>query len=279
VTLAVCAMSQPAGKVCGASSRFGIYLRSSPLFCFADILSVLIRLAPTSFRHQVSPVQSVERLIVERFDGAPTDENLKAMRSAMWARWVFFVLGGLPQAVKLYSFRGLVWTKILGSIFLASILMIEVLNSIYLFRLCGNSRAILLVRSNDAAELYGKLYDLCLFILSLVCTWLFMFFVLISGCDSFFKLAFYQSYRDHHAGYKDMLDISILTSINLFGIGLVIFYLRPVLELLYPDAIVRRRHRPFIAFCLANLILCAISYWLFYDPEGTENPGWTAVFG
>jgi hypothetical protein len=34
-----------------------------------------------------------------------------------------------------------------------------------------------------------------------------------------------------------------------------------------------------LIFFLVNLGLATFGYWLWFDPQGTENPGWTAVFG
>jgi hypothetical protein len=44
-----------------------------------------------------------------------------------WLRRLFFIIGVLPQGVKLASFKNTPWTKIIGFIFLAHFLVEEVL--------------------------------------------------------------------------------------------------------------------------------------------------------
>jgi hypothetical protein len=34
-----------------------------------------------------------------------------------------------------------------------------------------------------------------------------------------------------------------------------------------------------LTFCIANIVLCLLWYWLSYKSDGTVNPSWTGVFG
>jgi len=44
-----------------------------------------------------------------------------------WLRWLFFVLGTLPQAIKLMVMSGVPWTKAWGLMLLSSFLLVEML--------------------------------------------------------------------------------------------------------------------------------------------------------
>jgi hypothetical protein len=70
-------------------------------------------------------------LIEKRF---PEDEaeqgdenNITAVEKLTWLRWLFFVLGVLPPAVKLAAMTGVPWTKAWGMMFLASFFIVELL--------------------------------------------------------------------------------------------------------------------------------------------------------
>jgi hypothetical protein len=72
-------------------------------------------------------------LLRERFppnlaDEEPDSENgIRAIEKMTWLRWLFFVLGTLPPAIKLMAMGGLPWTKTWGMMFLTSFLIMELL--------------------------------------------------------------------------------------------------------------------------------------------------------
>jgi hypothetical protein len=224
--------------------------------------------------------QSLERLVEKRFDGSPTDAHRKAAKSVMLARWVFTVLGGLTQTVRLYSFRGLIWTKFLGSTFVASFLMIEALNLIYVTHNWGHSRSLPLVRRSDASELHNRLpsspQDFWLLFLSLLCPW---FMILSLGWISLTRLPFLKPHHDASGAYMYMLCISVLALVTGLIAGFMFFFIQAVVGFLDPNWEAGKKSRLFLLYGLANLLLCVLGYRYFYDPKGTENPGWTAVFG
>lgn len=76
VNLAIGAMVQPGGRICGFPSRYRTYLRCSPLICGADMLSIVIRLLVTIIYLRLSLLESVGILLYDRFDnnGHTNDE-------------------------------------------------------------------------------------------------------------------------------------------------------------------------------------------------------------
>jgi hypothetical protein len=133
-------MAQPGGRVCGLPSRYRTYLRCSPLLCVVDAVSILLRMLVSTYLGQ-SPLEALGTLLHERFkdsEGAgsqdsrqPTNHNatvelddqsggVQSLERMTWLRWLWFILGTLPPAIKLASMRGVPWTQVWGMIFLAS---------------------------------------------------------------------------------------------------------------------------------------------------------------
>ena len=144
-------MAQPAGRLCGASSRYRIYLCSSPLCCFADGLAILIRVVVTSIYHQISPLKASRLAILIRADErhhskrteetsfedpfpATVHEGPPNTNMAAWPRWLFFIVGTLPAAIQLASFTGVPRAQILGLMFVSSFVVIELVTFLSTFK-------------------------------------------------------------------------------------------------------------------------------------------------
>jgi hypothetical protein len=126
VPLALNAMTQPCGRVCGLPSR---YLRSSPFLCAGDALSIIFRLVFVSAYLRL-PLREVLGLVLhDRFDDYSDEDNredgIQSLERLTWFRWLFFVLGGLPMAIKLGSMQGVPWTLAYGMMCLVSFLVVE----------------------------------------------------------------------------------------------------------------------------------------------------------
>jgi len=120
-------MAQPPGRVCSLLAKYRTYLRSSPLLCAADCLSILIRLAPFS---SAFPFKDAIRLLVhERFGDVENEdedeEGIHAIEKLTFVRWMFFVFGTLGPGIKLLAMEGVPWTKAWGTMFLVSFMMVE----------------------------------------------------------------------------------------------------------------------------------------------------------
>jgi hypothetical protein len=158
IPLAINTMSQPSGCVCSFPAKYRTYLRSSPLFCLADSLSILIHLILylTTF-----PFKDGIRLLIQQRFGKEDDEDIdedanesreegiQAIEKLTWLRWIFFVFGTLGPGIKLMAMGGVPLTKAFGAIFLISFVMVEVL--VILSWLYGNYEAV--PEAHDAEKL------------------------------------------------------------------------------------------------------------------------------
>jgi hypothetical protein len=142
--LAINSMAQPGGRICGLPSRYRTYLRCSPLICAADVLSILTRLVVSAVYQRLSLLESLGILLHRRFNsiestkagsnespsletlttqlGEDEDkaEGIQSLERMTWLRWLWFLLGTLPPAIKLLSMEGIGWSKAWGSMFLIS---------------------------------------------------------------------------------------------------------------------------------------------------------------
>jgi hypothetical protein len=72
-------------------------------------------------------------LLQTRFSNTSADEELdsdsgfRTIEKMTWLRWLFFVLGTLPQAIKLMVMSDVPWMKAWGMILLSSFLLVEIL--------------------------------------------------------------------------------------------------------------------------------------------------------
>jgi hypothetical protein len=121
-------MAQPSAQIIGVSAPYRIYLSSSPIICLADALSALVRLVTISLFFKTSPLKASHLVVFERPATVISgEEEEKEPQNHTWPRWLFFVMGPLPAAIKLASFTGLLWTKTWGMIFAASFLVMEII--------------------------------------------------------------------------------------------------------------------------------------------------------
>ena len=129
VPLTLKSMSQPSGMVCDLPSKRISVLQSSPIICFLDVTFVIGRLAWYANASK-SPRAAVERTVRLRFQDVvdqAEESSLASLQKNTLFRFLMFVLGVLPQIIKLYDMRGLPWTKLWASLFLSSFFVIELL--------------------------------------------------------------------------------------------------------------------------------------------------------
>lgn len=139
--LAINSMSQPGGRVCGLPSRYRTYLRCSPFVCFADSISILMWMVILITYQKLSFMDALGILLHKRFNEKEsmrlqtTDqiltlnetetEGIQTLERMTWLRWLWFILGTLPPAIKLLSMRGVGWAQIWGIMFLSSWILNE----------------------------------------------------------------------------------------------------------------------------------------------------------
>lgn len=93
---------------------------------------MVIRLAATAVYLRVSPRRAARVVLLERSEHRPKGIEAHTPpepyhQPQTWPRWMFFIMGILPAAIKLTSFSGTPWTKAWGLMFTASFIMIELI--------------------------------------------------------------------------------------------------------------------------------------------------------
>jgi hypothetical protein len=135
VPLAINSMTQPGGRICGLPSRYRTYLRCSPFLCAADAFSIVSHLAVLCLYQKQRFLEAVGLILHERFNTADHAEgqqvvlhndeddgtgSVQSLEAMTWLRWLWFILGTLPPAIKLMSMSGVPWEQAWGMMFLAS---------------------------------------------------------------------------------------------------------------------------------------------------------------
>ncbi|KAF7506387.1 hypothetical protein GJ744_011853 [Endocarpon pusillum] len=122
----------------GLPAKYGFALRSNPLLCASDALTVLTSTLYWSI--QLRSLLGGARKVARRRFEEPEDEegpprresgrsssSLQELQRNKIFRTCVFVFGALPQTVKLYAMSGIFWTKVLGSMFVGSFVILEVI--------------------------------------------------------------------------------------------------------------------------------------------------------
>jgi hypothetical protein len=120
-------MAQPCGKVLSFDSRYRIYMRSSPLICIADAISIPLNLLILKLRLKLPWSACLTTLIHSRFGAEKEGEAWKAWKFTTPLRWFFFILGPLGPGIKMLSMDGIPWSKTWGLMFLVSFSVTELL--------------------------------------------------------------------------------------------------------------------------------------------------------
>ncbi len=131
IPLALNSMTQPCGRALGLPAKYGFALRSNPLLCASDALTVLTSTLYWSIqlRSLLGGARKVARCRFEDpedEEGESSSSLQELQRNKIFRTWVF-VLGALPQTVKLYAMSGIFWTKVLSSMFIGSFAILEVI--------------------------------------------------------------------------------------------------------------------------------------------------------
>ena len=138
IPLALNSMTQPCGRALGLPAKYGFALRSNPLLCASDALTVLTSTLYWSIqlRSLLGGARKVARRHFEepedeegppRREGGRSNGSLRELQRNKTFRTCVFVFGALPQTVKLYAMSGIFWTKVLGSMFVGSFAILEVI--------------------------------------------------------------------------------------------------------------------------------------------------------
>ncbi|MCJ1437756.1 hypothetical protein MMC27_007143 [Xylographa pallens] len=126
VALALNTACQPTGSVLSSPAAHSRALRTSPIICVADaIVTLLAFVTLLAQRHGVR--DSARAILYWRFheNGVEPEEGAKIEQG--WFRALIFVLGALPQMIKVIGLQGVPWTQALCSAYLAPFVVVELL--------------------------------------------------------------------------------------------------------------------------------------------------------
>lgn len=128
VPIALNSMTQPSGMVLGFPSKYGFALRSSPIVCGFEALYTVVKFVLNAFFLK-NPKASALKIAKWRFRDTPGNEegSLQKLQENTIFRMAIFLLGALPQIIKLCALQGLLWTKVWGLMFLGSFLVLELI--------------------------------------------------------------------------------------------------------------------------------------------------------
>lgn len=126
--IAINAMMQPAGRVCGYDLSLRTYLRSSPIICVCDAILILVRFAFYLFNIR-RPFLAAKLVMATRMRTERAGEgDLQHLETSAFLRWFVFIIGVLPQTIKLLACEGILWTTIWGMFYLSPFVACEIMD-------------------------------------------------------------------------------------------------------------------------------------------------------
>ncbi|KAI4097662.1 MAG: hypothetical protein LQ339_006707 [Xanthoria mediterranea] len=122
-------MTQPVGRIASnISAERSLFLRASPFLCILEASAVFCQFTYFTIRTR-RPRAALNRISRAKLhlspDGGPT-QLLELQNNAVF-RAILFLLGVLPQAVKLYAYEGIAVSQTWASLYLGSWLVLELL--------------------------------------------------------------------------------------------------------------------------------------------------------
>ncbi|KAJ4288592.1 hypothetical protein N0V90_011829 [Kalmusia sp. IMI 367209] len=132
VPIQLSVMTQPSGRVLDLPARLRTYARSSPIMCAFDAASKLIEFGAILWYYGFDFQMAAVALVEEAYgDGEPEKLGIQAVEDLGFIRALLFILGALPQVVKLLSSRGIPWTQAWTVMFLASYIVTEAMHILH----------------------------------------------------------------------------------------------------------------------------------------------------
>lgn len=121
-------MTQPSGIILACPSKYGFILRSSPIVCVLDTIQLVFSIAKECCLLK-SPRAAITKVAVYRFRDANEAEegSLGKLQKNTTVRWIIFLIGAVPQIIKLYAMSGVPITKMWSSMYLSSFVVIELM--------------------------------------------------------------------------------------------------------------------------------------------------------
>ncbi|PVH93599.1 hypothetical protein DM02DRAFT_619170 [Periconia macrospinosa] len=127
VPIQLSVMTQPSRRVLNFPIRLRTYIRSSPIICAFDCLSRLIEFSIILWYCILGSPHRAYEYLDDWFEEEPAKLGMQGVEDLRFIRALLFILGTLPQAVKLMCFGGILWTKAWAALFLISYITTETL--------------------------------------------------------------------------------------------------------------------------------------------------------
>ena len=280
--------------------RYSTYLRISPFACAADAASMFLKLVCCSYTATRSGTPfrgDVYQYMEQRLESIGGAEELDRVKKTAWMRWLCFLLGPLPQAVRLASFRGISWLQVIGFSFVSSWLLVEI-SALVSAKTpqeplveWPRDPVVRRPRSLQPENFVGRKEGLE-----------YTFGVLVSFIIAFCHMADalpLSFERFPPLAAKILSVVSVLGMIFAYGhlAGLVVSLIKrgcqrnmgvaQTLLVAFPQADLEGNVDVqldtvaicWMVFAIHHFMAFLVSCYFNYDPSGTVNPGWTAVFG
>ena len=128
VPIALNTMTQPSGRFREFPSPWSFVVRSSPIFCAFATLDSLWSVVEFFLRNG-SLKGALRNFVAERFSGSPDDAegSFASLRKNTIFRIGLFVIGALPQIVKIFATKGIPLTQVACAAYLSTFVVDEVL--------------------------------------------------------------------------------------------------------------------------------------------------------
>ncbi|CAO1596208.1 hypothetical protein XANCAGTX0491_000060 [Xanthoria calcicola] len=309
-------MTQPAGRIASnISAERSFCLRASPFLCILEAFAVFCQFTYFTIRTH-SPRAALNRISRAKLhlstDGGPT--QLLELQNNDVFRAMLFLLGVLPQAVKLYACNGIAVSQTWASLYLGSWVVLELL--VVMPARYGVVEELEALNSEGTSLSIDSLVELICCIAIHYCDFMALHYMYVRFEKERQIHNPPTSWNDHVAGFSvatlyllllcgrirglgpALLETSIygVYTILLFDFSrferLWLFALRfgrfaaligvdPWLTENPPELLSMKGYTRFgsVAFFLMHILTALGSYKFMYDPAGTGKPAWTEYLG
>lgn len=158
IALAACTATQPCGRTLGIPKYYTPYLRTSPIDCIADATWIIFYAPVGSLFSRSAAKELLYDMLNRRFsedkEVASGESSNKTIASF---RWLWFLVSGLPQLIKLMAMSEVTGCQAIGLMFAISFVVVEVLLA---FEQWSKSRRPILVQPNhnDRTGVYLSMF-------------------------------------------------------------------------------------------------------------------------
>ncbi|CAL8576640.1 hypothetical protein XPA_002509 [Xanthoria parietina] len=309
-------MTQPAGRIASnISADRSLYLRASPFLCILEASAVFYQFTYFTIRTR-NPRAAMNRISRAKLhlstDGGPA--QLLELQNNKGFRATLFLLSVLPQAVKLYAYKGIAVSQTWASLYLGSWLVLELL--VVMPARYGAVEEPEPLNSERTSSGIDSLVELICCIAIHNCDFMALHYIIIRAEKERQIHNPPTSWKDHVAGFSlatlYLLSLLVrswgpgpaLVEALAFGFSAIFLFDLSRSERFWLFALrfgrfaaiigIHQRyakHAPkflsmkgytrfgSVAFFLMHLLTALGSYMFMYDPAGTSKPAWTEYLG